>query len=132
MRKQHSPKQWVNKAKSDLTAAVDLLSVESEALDAICFHSQQAAEKYLKAMMAANQMTIPYEHSLPMLMKLLGNLVPQQRDFQKEVAWLSQFAVEVRYPAKSGGAVSKEHAHRALRIAREIKNVAEQQLKNEQ
>ncbi len=38
---------WVRKAGSDLVA-MDA-SLKAGALDAACFHAQQAAEKYLKA-----------------------------------------------------------------------------------
>jgi len=67
-----------------------------------------------------------------MLMKFLGNLVPQDRDVDKKTAWLSQFAIDVRYPAKSGVAVSRKDADRALDIARRIKDLCKEQLADDE
>jgi HEPN domain-containing protein len=44
-------RQWVDKAAQDLRAAESLLSVDPPLLYPSCFHSQQAAEKYLKAVL---------------------------------------------------------------------------------
>ena len=42
--------QWVNKAEDDFRVAERELRVtDLPSYDAICFHSQQCAEKYLKA-----------------------------------------------------------------------------------
>ena len=41
-------KKWFNKANNDLITAEYLLTMQSPPTDAICFHSQQVAEKYLK------------------------------------------------------------------------------------
>jgi len=42
--------KWLAKAGNDLKAAESLINQEPEDMvtDAICFHSQQAVEKYLK------------------------------------------------------------------------------------
>ena len=42
-------KQWIIKAESDITIAGKDLKTDNPVTDAICFHAQQAAEKYLKA-----------------------------------------------------------------------------------
>ena len=44
-------KEWVRKAENDYRTA-ELLALSSEPLhDQLCFHCQQAAEKYLKALL---------------------------------------------------------------------------------
>ena len=45
--KQHIVRQWLQKAEADMDAADDLLSGERLSLFPSCFHSQQAAEKFL-------------------------------------------------------------------------------------
>jgi len=46
-------KEWVAKADADLvTAKREAAAVESPNYDAVCFHAQQCAEKYLKAVLA--------------------------------------------------------------------------------
>ena len=43
-------REWVDKAESDFdTADLTLHGREAPIIDAVCFHSQQCAEKYLKA-----------------------------------------------------------------------------------
>jgi len=44
--------EWVDKADADLdTAKREATVVESPNYDAVCFHAQQCAEKYLKAVL---------------------------------------------------------------------------------
>ena len=47
-------KQWLIKADNDLTIAGRDLKTDDPVTDAICFHAQQAAEKYLKAYLVYN------------------------------------------------------------------------------
>ena len=42
-------RQWLLKAEEDLNAAKSLITHGASFLSTVCFHSQQAAEKYLKA-----------------------------------------------------------------------------------
>ncbi len=42
-------RSWIAKAESDLKIGKDELVTVDPATDAICFHMQQGAEKYLKA-----------------------------------------------------------------------------------
>jgi len=125
---QHSPEQWIAKAESDLTAARDLMRIESESLDAICFHCQQSGEKYLKALMAANGLSIPRTHILPRLLQLLAAAMPSNDEVKRECAWLSMFAVDTRYPAGAGLAVTPNDARRALAVAARIKQLCEPRL----
>jgi HEPN domain-containing protein len=49
---------WLRKAESD-NVALDL-TLRARALDAACFHAQQAAEKYLKAFLTHHELPFPY------------------------------------------------------------------------
>ena len=44
-------KQWFKKAANDLKAIENNLKDEDPPTDVICFHAQQAIEKYIKGMM---------------------------------------------------------------------------------
>ncbi len=48
-------KDWLRKAKHDIRAAEHLLTIADPPTDVICFHSQQCAEKCLKAFLVYNQ-----------------------------------------------------------------------------
>ncbi|MFQ6098037.1 MAG: HEPN domain-containing protein, partial [Armatimonadota bacterium] len=57
-------RQWVAKAASHLGVARHLLSDGSPYVEVICFHAQQAAEKYLKAFLVERQIEFPKTHDL--------------------------------------------------------------------
>ncbi len=42
-------RQWIRRAENDLKIGKDEMNTENPATDAVCFHMQQCAEKYLKA-----------------------------------------------------------------------------------
>ena len=49
------------------------MSTESEDLNAVCFHTQQCAEKYLKARLEEGGLSVPKSHDLD---DLLNRLLP--------------------------------------------------------
>ena len=52
--------RWVDKAEHDLRAAEHLLQFQEGGLtDIVCFHCQQCAEKYLKALLVALGVRFP-------------------------------------------------------------------------
>ncbi len=63
---------WLQKAESDLAAAELCLQAKT-ALDAACFHCQQAAEKSLKAWLIACETEFPFIHDLSKLLSLCAN-----------------------------------------------------------
>ncbi len=62
--------QWLDKANADIVLAEHLLSDETAFLNAITFHCQQAAEKYLKALLTWWETEFPKTHELAKLIKL--------------------------------------------------------------
>jgi HEPN domain-containing protein len=57
--------EWVEKAEGDIiTAGRELRARKSPNFDASCYHSQQAAEKYLKAFIHEKGQLIPRTHNL--------------------------------------------------------------------
>lgn len=56
--------EWTRKAEHDLGMANLALTHQQEFTDAICFHCQQAAEKYLKAVLVQSQIIFKKTHSL--------------------------------------------------------------------
>lgn len=65
--------RWKAKAESDFTAASDLIKAESSAADAICFHCQQAVEKYLKALLIYCEMKFQRTHDLIVLAEIISS-----------------------------------------------------------
>jgi len=84
------------KGDSDLANARRTIASDGP-YDTACFHAQQAAEKYLKAIMAVHGLDIPRTHDLEELQLLCLKLV-QDNDFKSLLLEeLSDYAVSVRY-----------------------------------
>ena len=65
-------KEWLDKADEDFRFAQDNLAEGSEFYPQICFHFQQAAEKYLKAFVVAHDLKFEKQHDLVFLLKTCG------------------------------------------------------------
>jgi HEPN domain-containing protein len=113
-------KKWLIKANKDLKVSENEIVLPSEDMvtDAICFHSQQAVEKYLKAYLIFKQVEFDKTHNLEFLLEIC---IETDNDFsQIDVGNLSFFAVEVRYPDDFYIPTEKE-ARECLEIARKVK-----------
>lgn len=91
-------REWVRKAEADWTAAERLAGSKPPLHDAVCFHAQQSAEKYCKALLQEFAITIPRTHDLELLLTLVLPGTPELAVLRRRMAILSQFAVEYRYP----------------------------------
>jgi len=88
---------WFRKAEKDLAAAV-ALTASAELYDAATFHTQQAAEKYLKGYLAfCGVVNIPKTHNLLSLYKLCRNCVDVLTIDAELLSELTVYAVETRY-----------------------------------
>ncbi len=87
---------WLHKAESDL-AAVELAIAAGRALDAACFHAQQAAEKVLKGYLTARAIDFPFTHNLARLLALCEPLDAEFSTLNPQANFLTPFAVDVRY-----------------------------------
>lgn len=89
-------RSWLRKAESDLEALNLALSAE-RALDAACFHSQQAVEKYLKAYMIWAGIEFTYVHDISKLIHLCSLKDDNFRQLEESAGKLTPYAVELRY-----------------------------------
>ena len=78
--------------------------------DAVCFHSQQCVEKYLKAILQENDIAFGKTHNLVILFELLLPLEPSWERMRPQLQILNGYAVEVRYPGESAGPVRRPEA----------------------
>jgi HEPN domain-containing protein len=62
--------EWISKADGDFEFASTNLKEGKIFFAQICFHFQQAAEKYLKAFIVANELEFRKIHDLPLLLKI--------------------------------------------------------------
>lgn len=93
----HITREWVTKAEDDFIAAMDLSRRRKRPVwDAVCFHCQQSAEKYLNARMHEAAIAIPKTHDLDILLNLLLPVEPLWAAFRPALQKLSDFAVDFR------------------------------------
>jgi len=110
--------EWVAKAEGDLqTARRELRVRKSPNYDAVCFHAQQAVEKYLKALMQEKGVPIPRIHSLAELLAILAKEDNEILPIQADTTILEGYSVQFRYPGLSA---EKSDAKFALLSAEKI------------
>ena len=91
-------RRWCVKADNDLKNACHEIEHEDPALDTVCFHAQQTAEKYLKAFLVFSDSEIPKTHSLIRLIRDCILIDPSFNELiEKNIDELTDFAVEIRY-----------------------------------
>ena len=91
-------RKWILKAESDLKIAKDEITIENPATDAICFHAQQCAEKYLKAYLVFNNKEIRRTHDIAELIKMCSEIDQEFNNLNREdIVSLTDYAVEIRY-----------------------------------
>ncbi len=104
--------KWVHKAEQDWKVAHKLAGENPPPRDIVCFHCQQAAEKYLKALLQESGLVVPKTHDLLTVLSLLmpgdATLVALRRNSRA----LTRYAVDYRYP---GEMASKRQMDAALR-----------------
>jgi len=111
--------EWVQKAEGDLTTAQrELRARLNPNYDAACFHAQQCAEKYLKALLQEAQIPFGKTHNLSLLLDLLPERHSGLELLRPTLAILNAYAVEYRYPGESA---EKEVARQAVMLAKEVK-----------
>ena len=90
-------RRWLRFAREDLDVAQRLLATDETPSRHVCFLSQQAAEKALKAGLVLEEMDFPFRHDLDALRNLLPDTWPVRRT-HTDLAQLTEWAVEARYP----------------------------------
>jgi HEPN domain-containing protein len=94
--------EWIAKADGDFaTARRELGATDYPNYDAVCFHAQQCAEKYLKAFLQEAGITFPKTHDLAALLASTLSIEPTWSSMTADLNTLSAFAVEYRYPGES-------------------------------
>lgn len=91
-------KNWTSKAEEDLRLIAHELALSDDEIvtSAVCFHAQQAAEKYLKAFLTARGVDFGKTHVLELLQEQCARV---DADFASlDVGNLTDYAVQLRYP----------------------------------
>jgi HEPN domain-containing protein len=93
--------EWVKKAEGDFTSAQrEFRARKAPNYDAACFHAQQCAEKYLKAILQEQDIVFGKTHNLPALLELILPTDPSWEMLRLHLQALNTFAVDIRYPGE--------------------------------
>ena len=118
---------WLAKALSDLRSAKKLSKDDDETLDTAAYHTQQCAEKTLKAFLAFKNQNIPYTHDLERLLLLC---VKQDKSFEvllNDALDLLPYATYSRYP-DDRFSISKQEVLESIEKASTIFNFAKNKI----
>jgi HEPN domain-containing protein len=118
--------EWITKAEGDFATAERELGVTvSPNYDAVCFHAQQCAEKYLKARLQESGVQFGKTHDLPTLLNLALSVESTWEALLTDMQTLSTYAVAYRYP---GDSADKKDAEEVLEKCRNFREIARKSL----
>ena len=114
-------RQWLAKAEQDITSAEALFSQDPPLLYPSCFHAQQAAEKYLKALLTWHQIEFPKTHAIEQLLDLVKDAEPETASSLRDAVALTPYGVDIRYPGDQPEP-NRQEAGEAVELARKVRD----------
>ncbi len=114
-------KSWIANAEDDFGAAKVLMRLKKPLLAGACFHAQQCAEKYLKALLILKDVDFPKTHDLPTLNTMCSEAGIFTGFDVGQLVDLTEYAVRRRYP---GNQPTPEEAKEAIEIAKSVRRFA--------
>lgn len=119
MKKNDLAKLWFFKGEEDLLyarAVVDKVKIYG----LLCFHCQQAVEKFLKSYLTETGVRFRKTHKLTELLSLCLKNDKRFEAFKQEMINLDQYYVETRYPFDHPKLYSKKEAEEAIDVAEKV------------
>ncbi len=114
-------KRWFQKAENDLLNVENNLKAETYPADTVCFHCQQAAEKYLKGFLAWQQMPFIKTHDLLALLQQVTQIAASAEKLSPDLHLLDQYSVEIRYPQEYGEMPDEEEVQAAVEATHTVR-----------
>ncbi|MBN2684298.1 MAG: HEPN domain-containing protein [Pontiellaceae bacterium] len=111
--------EWIEKAEGDFHSLQrEVRARKYPNYDAACYHAQQCAEKYLKGRLTEADLSFPKTHDLVLLLDLILLEEPLWETHRADLALLSSYGVEFRYPGESADAEMAKDANKRCRAFR--------------
>ncbi|MHA1363901.1 MAG: HEPN domain-containing protein [Candidatus Freyarchaeota archaeon] len=121
-------KRWIQKAEIDIKTARILIKSEDPPTESICFHAQQAVEKFLKAYLTHMDVRAGKTHDIATLLEMC---IEKDKEFEnmdiEKLENLTYYAVNVRYPETFYTQHIRERGYfnaRSIRISRSRPNLS--------
>ena len=115
-------REWLDKADEDFEFASVNLEEGKPFFAQICFHFQQAAEKYLKSYIIAHELEFRKIHELPLLLKICLSDDPSFEELREDCEYLTTFYVDTRYPVHWPTQFSRREAQKVFQSAKRIQS----------
>jgi HEPN domain-containing protein len=112
---------WIERAEEDYALARSALHRKEPLTYGACFHAQQCAEKYLKAILVAKDVAFARVHDLILLSDQCERAGVPVAIEARRLNTLSDYAVRVRYP---GEGPTLDEAREAVEIAKAVRRLA--------
>jgi HEPN domain-containing protein len=119
--------QWLDKAAADLDAAEQLSTRAARFRAIVVFHCQQAAEKYLKALLVRHQIEFPRTHDIAKLVDRLATVNRNLAESLRDADALTPFGVEMRYPSDAPEVLPGREIE-AIETARRVRDTVKMSL----
>lgn len=120
--------EWLAEAEEDFNFASVNLKEQDRFFSRICFHFQQAAEKYLKAYIVAYDLPFYKIHDLTKLIKICQKKDKTFRVLLRDAQFLTDLYVDTRYPAVWPVGGTKKEAEEAKEAAQRIGDFVKKKL----
>lgn len=114
--------EWLQKAQDDYGFACASLE-DMEYFAQICFHFQQASEKYLKAFIVANKLEFRAIHNLLELLDICRKEDRHFEELSEACRFLNPFYIDSRYPVHWPTHYDKDSAQKAKQYTEIIGNL---------
>ncbi len=111
--------EWLYKAENDLESAKLLLNSDKNLLDICVYHTQQCAEKALKAFLTYKEQEIDKTHNLLFLISKCRIFYPEFENLKKEIVFINPYSTQFRYP-EGDLQPSKDEAEQAVLYTEKI------------
>ncbi|MCX7046890.1 MAG: HEPN domain-containing protein [Candidatus Sumerlaeota bacterium] len=113
-------REWIAKAEEDFAMlGREMRARKDPSYSGACFHAQQCAEKYLKAYLTESSIPFSKTHYLVALLELALPTEPLWESYREDLAQLSSFAVDFRYPGESADKSTARDAYRKCKSIRQ-------------
>ncbi len=120
-------RRWAEKAEHDLRNAEYVLTMKDDCpADTVCYHCQQCAEKYLKALLTDRGIVFSRTHDLVVLF----NLLCRESDIGlrvERIQPLNRYSIEARYPG-DWDPIDRQEALDAVDMARAVRDAVRPRL----
>jgi HEPN domain-containing protein len=121
-------REWFAKADEDFEFARINFEEGKSFFAQICFHFQQAAEKYLKCYVIAHELKFLKIHDLPLLLKICLSKDTSFEQLREDCEYLTTFYVDTRYPVHWPTQFSRQETQKAFLSTERIRSFVKNKL----